>query len=83
VPTLSASVSGGNVTLSWTTPSRSPTSYTIRARYTTGGPIIASLPVTGNTVTVPAPPGSYLVTVLATNALGSSAESNQVSVVVP
>ena len=77
------SVSGGQVTLTWTTPAGSPTSYTILARLAPGGPVVAALPVTGNAVTVPAPAGTYFVTIVATNSLGSSAESNQITVVVP
>jgi hypothetical protein len=82
-PTLNnAIVSGRNVTLSWSAPAGTE-SYTIRARLTPGGPVIASLTLTGNTITVPAGPGTYLVTIAANNSLGSSAESNQITVSVP
>jgi hypothetical protein len=87
VPTLNpATVSAGrSVTLTWSAGSGGPVaSYTIVARALPNGPIIASLPgVPGTTLTVPAPPGTYLVNVIAVNALGSSAESNQITVVVP
>jgi hypothetical protein len=82
-PTLNnATVSGRNVTLSWSAPAGAA-SYTIRARLTPGGPVIASLTLSGNTITVPASPGNYLVTIAANNSLGSSAESNQITVIVP
>ena len=86
IPTLSpASVSGGNVTLSWAPPASggSPTSYVIRARLPGSAAVIAALPVTGTSVTVPAGAGTYLVTIAAINGAGSSAESNQITVVVP
>jgi hypothetical protein len=86
IPTLSpASVSGGNVTLSWAPPASggSPTSYLIQARLPGSAAVIAALSVTGTSVTVPAGAGTYLVTIAAINAAGSSAESNQITVVVP
>jgi hypothetical protein len=39
--------------------------------------------VGGTSVTVPAPSGTYVVTVVAINRLGTSAESNAITVVVP
>jgi hypothetical protein len=83
-PTLSnADVANGNVTLRWTSvPGAS--SYTLLARYPGSPSVIASLPVVGGTsVTVPAPSGTYVVTVVAINRLGTSAESNAITVVVP
>ena len=83
-PTLSpASVAPSrDVTLRWTSVPNA-TLYTVLARYPGSPLVIASQPVAATTVTVPAPPGTYLVTVLATNAQGASAESNQITVVVP
>jgi hypothetical protein len=80
-----ASVSGGNVTLSWAPPASggSPTGYLIQARLPGSAAVIAALSVTGTSVTVPAGAGTYLVTIAAINAAGSSAESNQITVVVP
>ena len=75
-----------DVTLTWTPASSGgvPVSFAIVARYTPAGPIIASLPgISTTTFTVNAPPGTYYVTVVAVNALGSSAESNQIRVDVP
>jgi hypothetical protein len=85
VPTLSpASVSGSSVTLSWAPPASggTPTGYIIRARLPGSAAVIASLNATGTSVTVPAGPGTYLVTIAAANGAGSSAESNQITVVV-
>jgi hypothetical protein len=45
--------------------------------------VIASLPVTGSSISVPAPPGAYVVTMVSHSASGTSAESNAISVVVP
>jgi Subtilase family/Fibronectin type III domain len=84
-PTLSpATVAAGQVSLSWA-PGAGPaaTSFLIRARLAPGGPVIASLPVTGTSVAVPAPPGTYFVTVHGVNAVGVSPASNQITVVVP
>jgi predicted phage tail protein len=46
--------------------------------------VIASLNVAGTALTVPGvPPGTYVVTVVAVNAAGASAESNAIVVSVP
>jgi hypothetical protein len=82
-PAVSA---GGLVTLAWSQGGGGPpTAYTIIARFTTNGPVIASLPVSAGatSISVTAPPGTYFVSVAASNAVGTSAESNQVIVVVP
>jgi hypothetical protein len=83
-PTMSpATVAGGQVTLRWSAVANAA-SYTVLARLSASSPIIASLPVTGGTtVTVPAPRGTYHVTVVSNNGLGTSAESNPITVVVP
>lgn len=85
-PTLAPpSVSGSNVTLSWSPPTSgtAPTGYTLLARMPGSAAIVAALPVTGTSVTLPAPPGTYVVSVVAGNGAGTSAESNAVTVVVP
>jgi subtilisin family serine protease len=84
-PTLNtATVSSGQVGLSWTAGAGpAATSFIIRARLAPGGPVIASLPVTGTGITVPAPSGTYFVTVQGVNAVGVGPESNQITVVVP
>jgi hypothetical protein len=84
-PTLApASVSGSNVTLSWSPPTSgtAPSRYTLVARLQGSPAVVATLPVTGTSTTVPAPPGTYVVSVVAVNGAGTSAESNQVTVVV-
>jgi hypothetical protein len=86
VPTLApASINGRDVTLSWTPPSGGGalSGYTLIARDPVTLQVIAVLPVNGTTVTVSAPVGIYLVTIVATNASGMSAESNQITVEVP
>ncbi len=84
-PTLNtATVTSGQVGLSWIAGSGSAaTSFIVRARLTPGGPVIASLPVMGTGITVPASPGTYFVTVQGANAVGIGPESNQITVVVP
>jgi len=73
------------VTLSWTPPAGGSAinGYTILARYANSPAVIASLPVTGSSISVPAPPGAYVVTMVSHSASGTSAESNAISVVVP
>jgi hypothetical protein len=86
VPTLApASINGRDVTLSWTPPSGGGalSGYTLIARLPGSSAVIASLPVNGTAVVVSAPSGTYLVTIVATNASGMSAESNQITVEVP
>ncbi len=85
-PSLAAAqVSGNTVSLSWAmgTSGGSPTGYIVLARAPGSSSIIASLPVGGTTLAVPAPRGTYLVTVVATNGAGTSPESNQITVTVP
>jgi hypothetical protein len=86
-PTMNPpSVSGGNVTFSWVNGSggSTPTGFVLRARLAPGGPIVASLTVSGNSFTVPGVPrGTYFVSVQAMAGALLSAESNQVTVVVP
>lgn len=83
--TLSASVSGGVVTLSWGAAAGNATSYVIEAGTAAGLTNIGALP-TGHldtTWSVPAPAGTYFVRVRAANAFGLSAATNEVTVVVP
>ncbi|MEZ5286820.1 MAG: fibronectin type III domain-containing protein [Vicinamibacterales bacterium] len=88
-PTLSpASVAGSTVTLSWAPPADggsgpSPSSYTVYARLPGSATVVATLPVNGTSISVPAAAGTYVVSVVAHGAGGTSAESNQVTVVVP
>jgi hypothetical protein len=80
-----ATVAGGRVTLSWSAPTTGsrPDSYLVVASLATGGPPMATLPVPGTSVTVPAPAGSYTVRVYGVNAVGTGAASNPITVIVP
>jgi hypothetical protein len=83
---LVQSVAGNQVTLSWSGPaSGCPASgFVIQAGSTPGASNLAVLNVgPTTTLTVEAPPGTYYVRVVATNAAGGSAPSNEVVVVVP
>jgi hypothetical protein len=83
-PTISGA--GNNVTIAWTAPATgaAPTGYTVLARRVPGGPIMATLPA-GNvlSVTVPAPNGTFHVSVVATNASLTGPESGGVTFSVP
>lgn len=81
---LTHSVSASRtVTFNWSA-ATGATSYTIIARSSPTGGVIASLPgLTSTTFSVNAPPGTYFITVAANNSAGQSAESNQVQVIVP
>jgi hypothetical protein len=78
---LSATVSGSNVTLTWSPPAGGGAAgYVVEASLTPGGPVIASLSVAGTTLFVPAvPTGTYYVRVRAANGL---ATSNEITVAV-
>lgn len=86
-PTLNAPVvSGTTVSFSWTPGlgGGAPTSYVLLASTTPGGPVIASLPVSGTSIGVPnVPSGTYHVRVSGVNSVGTGAPSNSVTVVVP
>ena len=72
---LTSSVNGTTVTLTW---SGGSGSYVVEAAFTPGGGVIASLPVSGTTLTVPnVPAGTYFVRVR--NATGGT-PSNEVTV---
>lgn len=86
-PTLNAPVvSGSTVSFSWTPGAGggAPTSYLLTASVTPGGPVIASVPVSGAGLSVPGvPSGTYYVRVSGVNSVGAGPASNQVTVVVP
>ena len=72
---LAAAVSGNTVTLTW---SGGSGSYVVEAAVVPGGSIVASLPVSGTTLVVPAvPPGTYFVRV---RDAASNARSNETTV---
>lgn len=82
-PTLHpATVANGHVTLGWSAVGGA-SGYVVVARYEGSANVIATLPVSATGLTVPAPPGRYVVSVMARNGLGTSAESNAILVVVP
>ena len=73
-----------NVSFSWTPPTAGPppTSYTLEASLTPGGPPVASLPLGAErSLTVAAPDGTFYVRIIAT-VNGSPAPSNEIQVVV-
>lgn len=80
-----AQVNGPFVTLSWTPAAIGgpPTSYVLTASLTSGGPVMATLPVSGTTIGGNVPSGTYFIRVVAVNAAGTSAPSNVISVTVP
>jgi hypothetical protein len=82
---LSAAVSGQTVTLTWTAPSGSVTTYIVEAGSFSGGTNIAQFP-TGNantTLTAVAGSGTYFVRVKASNVCGTGPSSNEVIISVP
>jgi hypothetical protein len=84
-PTLSASVSGRTVSVSWTPGSGgAPTGYTLSAAVSPAGAAIATVPVGGTGVSFPnVPSGTYYLRLTASNGAGTSPASNQVTVTVP
>ena len=79
-----AVLSGSLVSLSWAAGAGSPPShYVIGAAYHPAGPLVAAFPVTGSSVTVNAPAGTYYVTIAGVNGLGAGPASNQIRVIVP
>jgi hypothetical protein len=79
---LTAAVSGLFVTLSWDASSNSPTQYVVEAG-SAPGQTFFSAPLSGTTTTFSASagPGTYYVRVVAVNQDGTSAPSNEVTVV--
>jgi hypothetical protein len=82
---LTATVLNGLVTLSWAPPSAGclPTEYVVQAGSAPGLSDLAIFNVGDvTTLPVPAPPGAYLVRVVAVNAFGGSGASNELTVLV-
>ena len=84
-PTLSASVSGRTVNVSWTPGSGgAPSGYTLSAAVSPAGAPIATVPLGGTGVSFPnVPSGTYYLRLTASNGAGTSPASNQVTVTVP
>lgn len=83
---LRATVSGNTVSLTWSPPTSgaTPTGYTLVARLSAGGPVVAALPMGAATsFRVTAPNGTFVLSVTASNALGTGPESTAVTVTVP
>jgi hypothetical protein len=80
---LSAIVDGQSVTLTWNPSANSPTQYTLLAGFAPGQ-TVASFALSGATTSFQASagPGTYFVRLVASNADGSSAPSNEVTVVI-
>lgn len=73
--------SGSQVTLAWNA-SAGATGYIVQAGSASGLSNLATIAVAGNGLSTPAPNGTYFVRVLAQNACGTSASSNEVIVTV-
>ncbi len=78
-------VSGGMVSLSWSAGGGgAPTGYTLFASVTPGGAPVATVPLSGTSVSFTGvASGTYYLRMTASNAAGTSALSNQVTLVVP
>jgi hypothetical protein len=84
-PTLNpATVSGGTVGLSWVAGGGGPASSYVLTATSPAGAVLATVPIAGTSASFTGvPSGTYLVRIVASNAAGSSAPSNTVTVVVP
>jgi hypothetical protein len=85
-PTDFTAITRGNtVYLAWNPGSGGqPTSYVVHARYSSGGPVIASIGATTANANVGAvPAGTYFVQVFAATSCGTSAYSNEIVVNAP
>src|SRR5262245_30256908 len=79
---LVANVSGLNVTLTWGASQNSPTQYILQAGFAPGQTAITvPLPGSQTSFAASAGAGTYFVRVVAVNADGTSAASNEVTVV--
>lgn len=74
------------VGMAWTAPAGTPpTGYSLVVGSVPGGSDLLVYPTgtTATSIAAPAPPGTYYVRVVATNACGASLASNEITVVVP
>ncbi|MDH4063743.1 MAG: M12 family metallo-peptidase [Acidobacteriota bacterium] len=84
-PVLTGGQTGGVITISWNTPAGGPvTDYIVRAGSSSGGLDVynASVGLT-NSVSAAVANGDYFIRVAANTACGTSADSNEVPVMVP
>ncbi len=83
---LQAAVNGNTISLTWNAPSSggAPTGYTLLARTTVGGPLLATVPV-GNVTSfaTAGPNGVFVLSLVATNATGAGPESSTIGVTLP
>lgn len=80
---LSATVNGQIVTLTWTAAANSPTQYLLHAGFAPGQTALSvSLDAAQTSFTASAGPGTYYARIYAVNADGTSAASNEITVVI-
>src|SRR5687767_7225160 len=79
---LTYSVNGSTATLTWTAAANAPTSYILQAGFASGQTATAFNVGTSTAITASAGPGTYYVRIVAINAEGTSAPSNEVVVVI-
>jgi hypothetical protein len=80
---LSTTITGQIVTLTWTASANSPTQYVLQAGFAPGQTALSvALGAAQTSFTASAGPGTYYARVYAANAEGSSAVSNEVTVVI-
>ena len=82
---LRGAVSGSTVALTWETPAGgAPADHTLLGRGTLGGPLIGTAPIGAEPAFgIALPNGTYVLSVRASNAFGTSPESNAFTVTVP
>jgi hypothetical protein len=83
---VSATVSGNTINLTWSPPTSggSPTSYALVGRLTPGGAVLATVQMgAGTSFSVTAPTGTFVLSVVAANGIGTGPESTSVTVTVP
>ena len=80
-PDFAATKSGNVVSVAWGLPASgaAPTGYVIAVT----GSFVGTIPVSGRSASAPAPPGSYTLSVVATNPCGSSAPTLPQTVTIP
>jgi hypothetical protein len=80
---LSTTITGQIVTLTWTASANSPTQYLLQAGFAPGQTALSvSLNAAQTSFTASAGPGTYYARIYAVNAEGTSAASNEVTVVI-
>ena len=75
---MSASVSGTLVNVAWSASAGGVNGYLLHASATSGGAVLATVPVSGTTFSAHAPPGTYFLRTAAINDCGSSGLSGEV-----